>query len=185
MNVMSDSMWSIGWAIVQARSRKLLKRFAATPMKRHHYLLALMLSRLLLLVIEVGGLAAFGWLVFGVRVAGSIAALSTVAVLGALAFSGLGLLVACRGRTVEAVSGLMNLTMLPMFVASGVFFSSAHFPEAMQPFIRALPLTALNDALRAVMIDGRPLAALWRELSIVGAWGLASFVAALRLFRWS
>ena len=91
---------------------------------------------------------------------------------------------ASRARTIEAVSGLMNFVMLPMWVLSGVFFSSANFPAAVQPFIHALPLTALNDALRAVMLDGASLAGVSGELLILSAWALVSFLLALRLFRW-
>ena len=104
--------------------------------------------------------------------------------LGALSFAGLGLLVASRARTIEAVSGLMNLVMLPMWILSGTFFSYARFPEAMLPFVRALPLTALNDSLRAVMIEGASLFSLGWPLTIVTLWGVISFVIALRIFRW-
>ena len=94
------------------------------------------------------------------------------------------MLVASRARTIEAVSGLMNLVMLPMWILSGTFFSYARFPDAMQPFVKALPLTALNDGLRGVMIDGTSLAQLGAPLAIVAGWGLASLVVALKIFRW-
>jgi ABC-type polysaccharide/polyol phosphate export permease len=110
--------------------------------------------------------------------------LAVIVLLGALTFSGLGLLVASRSRTIEGMSGLMNLVMVPMWIFSGVFFSSANFPDAIQPVIRALPLTALNDALRAVMIDGEPLVRTAGMLAIVAAWGIVSFAIALRIFRW-
>jgi ABC-type multidrug transport system permease subunit len=184
MNLMGSGMWGVGFAVVSARTKKLLKRFLATPMRRSDYLLSFMLSRLAFLVIEVATLVGFGWLVFGVGVRGSIAALALLSVLGSLAFSGIGMLVASRARTVEAVSGLMNLVMLPMWVLSGTFFSYARFPDAIQPVVRALPLTALNDALRGVMIDGAPLVALAAPVAIVTGWGIASFVVGLRIFRW-
>jgi len=120
-----------------------------------------------------------------VGVRGRVLDLVLLIVLGASAFAGLGLLVACRAKTTEAVSGLMNLVMLPMWLMSGVFFSSERFPDAMQPFIQALPLTALNDALRAVMLDGASLASQWHKIAVLVAWGLISFVLALRWFRWS
>jgi ABC-2 type transport system permease protein len=82
------------------------------------------------------------------------------------------------------VSGLMNVVMLPMWVLSGVFFASTNFPEAMQPFIKALPLTALNDALRAIVNEGLALTAVTREMAILASWGLVSFVLSLKLFRW-
>jgi ABC-type multidrug transport system permease subunit len=107
-----------------------------------------------------------------------------VSLLGAAAFSGLGLLAAARPRTIEGVSGVMNLVMVPMWIFSGIFFSTDRFPAAMQPFVQALPLTALNQALRSLMLEGASLAALVPQLALLTIWGLASFVVALRIFRW-
>lgn len=184
MNLMGSGMWGVGFAIVQARTRRLLKRLLATPMRRSHYLMSFAFSRLVFLVLEAVTLVGFGRLVFDVRVYGSVVDLAVVALVGALAFAGLGLLTASRAKTVEGVSGLINLVMLPMWVLSGVFFSYSYFPDALQPFIQALPLTQLNDALRAVMIDGAGLVAAWPALAVVAAWGAASFGVALRIFRW-
>ena len=184
MNIMGTGLWGIGFAIVQARSRKLLKRLIATPMRRRHYLLAQMFARVLFLALEVAAVVGFAWLAFSVSVRGSIVALAVVALVGAIAFGGLGLLLASRARTVEGISGLMNVVMVPMWIVSGVFFSSSNFPDAMQPFIRSLPLTALNEALRAVMMDGDPVTALGSQMAVLTAWGGVSFAVALRIFRW-
>ncbi len=184
MNIMSTGLWGLGFSIVHARTRKLLKRLVASPMRRRDYLLAQLLGRLVFLVVEVGALVLFGWLAFGVPVRGSVLLLAATCLIGAVAFGGLGLLVASRARTVEAVSGLLNLVMLPMWVLSGVFFSASNFPEAMQPAIQALPLTALNDALRAVMLEGAGPLAIASELGRLAAWGGVSFLLALRIFRW-
>lgn len=185
LNIMGTGMWGIGFAIVKTRSHKLLKRFLASPMRKSEYLLSHLFARLAFLALEVAAVVLFGWVVFEVPVRGSLLALGVVAVLGAMSFSGLGLLVASRSRTTEGVSGLMNLVMVPMWICSGVFFAYSHFPDAMQPFIRALPLTALNDALRAIMLDGAPLTAMAGLLAVLAVWGLASFGAALKVFRWS
>src|SRR5690349_7081344 len=184
MNVMGTGMWSVGFAIVTARSKKLLKRLVATPMRKSDYLLAIVFSRLATLSLEVIIIVSFAWIFFDVAVHGQVWALTVIALLGAIAFGGFGLLVACRARTIEAVSGLMNLTMVPMWVLSGVFFASSNFPEAMQPFIRVLPLTALNEALRGVMNEGRTLDALLPQIVILALWGAISFVVSLKLFRW-
>src|SRR5262245_3596500 len=184
MNLMGTGMWGIGFSIVTARSRGLLKRLIATPMRKRHYLVGQMLGRMAFLIPEVGLLVGFAALAFGVPVRGSLIALTAVTILGGLAFTGIGLLVAARPRTIEGVSGLMNFVMLPMWIFSGVFFSPARFPDALQPAIHALPLTALNDALRAVMLDGATLAAVAPELAIVAAWGTVALGAALWLFRW-
>lgn len=184
MNLMGSGMWGLGFVVVQARTRKLLKRLAATPMRRSHFLLSFMLSRLVFLALEVAAVVGFAWLVFGVSVHGSLITLAVVSVIGAMAFAGIGLLVAARPKTIEGVSGLMNLVMLPMWLLSGTFFSSERFPGFLQPFIKALPLTALNNALRSVMNDGASLTANWAALSIMLGWGLISFVLAVRWFRW-
>jgi ABC-type multidrug transport system permease subunit len=185
LNLMGSGMWGIGFNIVQARRRKLLKRLLATPMRKSHYLLSFGLSRFAFMILEVAALVGFGWLVFDVRVHGSIFDLLIVSVVGATTFAGLGLLTASRARTVEGVSGIMNFVMLPMWIFSGVFFSYARFPEALQPFIQALPLTPLLDALRSVMIDGAPLTANLGRLALAAAWGVLSFAVALKIFRWN
>jgi ABC-2 type transport system permease protein len=184
MNLMGSGLWGVGFSVVQARTKGLLKRFVATPMRKSHYLLSYLLSRLVFLVVEVAALLGFGWWVFDVGVRGSLIALAVVTLVGAFAFAGVGLLVASRAKTVEGVSGLMNLVMLPMWILSGTFFSYARFPDAVQPLVRALPLTGLNDALRGVMIDGASLVGVWAPLGVVAAWGLVSFVVAVRIFRW-
>ncbi len=184
MNLMGSAIWGMGFAIVDARRKKLMKRLIATPMPRHYYLLSFLLSRLLLLVVEVGALLGFAWLAFGVPARGSLLDLCAICVLSSLAFSALGLLIAARPRTIEAASGIMNVVMMPMWIASGVFFSSARFPAALQPFIQALPLTAAIDALRANMLQGAGLPQVASEMGILTAWLVACFVLALKLFRW-
>ena len=184
MNIMSTGLWGVGFAIVQARTRKLLKRLAATPMSRAEYLASHVLSRLLWLALETAVIVGFARVAFDVGVRGGLVSLTALALAGALSFGGLGLLIASRVRTIEGVSGIMNLVMMPMWVLSGVFFASSNFPDVMQPFIRVLPLTALIDALRGVINEGLPLRALWSELAILAAWGAIPFALALRLFRW-
>ena len=184
MNIMSSGMWGVGFLIVEMRTRKLIKRMIATPMKRGEFLLSFIFMRMMVLAFELPVLLTFGWLVFDVRVRGSIALLAALVTLGAVVFAGLGLLVSSRAENTQTVGGLMNLVMLPMFMCSGVFFSSANFPDAMQPAIRLLPLTALNDALRAVMNEGAGLADVGRPSLILAAWGVASFAIALKVFRW-
>ena len=184
LNLMGSGMWGLGFAVVQARTRKLLKRFAATPMRRSHYLFSFMLSRLVFLVLEVVVMVTFGWAVFKVPVRGSLATVGLISLIGALSFAGIGMLVASRPKTIEGVSGIMNLVMLPMWLLSGTFFSYSRFPKALQPAIKALPLTAVNDSLRAVMNDGAGLATNWVPIVVLVAWGSISFLFALKLFKW-
>ena len=184
MNLMGTGMWGVGFSLVVARNGKLLKRLVAAPARRSHLLAAQLLSRLIFLVPEAGALLLFAWALLHVPMRGSLVALAVVSLLGALAFTGLGLLTAARPRTIEGVSGIMNLVMVPMWVFSGIFFATERFPAGAQPFIKALPLTALNDALRAVMLDGSALTAVGPQLLNLTVWGALSFLIALRIFRW-
>jgi ABC-type multidrug transport system permease subunit len=184
MNLMGSGVWGLGFVLVDMRRKKLLKRLVATPMSRSKFLASFLLSRLVLLVLEVVALIGFSVLAFQVPLTGPLWVLAVVCVLGALCFGGLGLLISSRVRTLEGASGLMNAAMLPMWILSGVFFSSSHFPAIMQPFVHALPLTAVNDALRANMLEGASLAGIWPELAIILAWMTGCFALAFRLFRW-
>jgi ABC-type multidrug transport system permease subunit len=184
MGIMGNAIWGLGFSIVDARRRKLMKRILATPMPRHHFLLSYLLWRMVLLVFEVGVPVVFGVLAFGVPLRGSLIEMAALCVLGSLAFSALGLLLASRARTIEAVSGLMNLVMMPMWILSGVFFSADRFPAAFQPLIELLPLTALIDALRANMLQGAAARDVALQAAILGGWLLVCFAAAMKLFRW-
>ena len=184
LNLLSTSVWGIGYSIVNARIKKTLKLMTATPMKRSDFLLAQMLSRFVLLALEAAVIVAFGMLVFQVPLRGSPAALVLICVVCGLSFAGLGLLCGSRVQTLEGVNGLINLILVPMWLFSGVFFSPERFPRAMQPAIEALPLTAANEALRAIMLEGRSLAALPSQLAILAVWGVVSYVLALKIFRW-
>jgi len=184
MNLMGTGMWGMGFTIANARMKKLLKRLIATPMRKSQYVMSQFLSRLIFLTVEVIVLVAFGWLVFGVRVNGSILALTILCIVGGYAFSGLGLLTASRARTLEGVSGLMNLIMMPMWLCSGVFFSYERFPDAVKPLIRALPLTLLNDALRGVMNDAMTLAQIGPKMLWLLVWGVVTFSVGVKIFRW-
>jgi ABC-2 type transport system permease protein len=184
MNLMGSAIWGLGFAIVEARQKKLLKRMVASPMPRWQYLAAFLLSRLAMLVVEVVAFLGFARLVFGVPFRGSLLELAFLCVLTSISFSALGLLISSRARTMEAASGLMNLVMLPMWILSGVFFSAARFPAVIQPFVRALPLTAANEAFRANMLQGVAINHLIPQVGILLLWLILPFAVSLRIFRW-
>src|ERR1700682_1189701 len=184
LGMMSNAVWLTAFAIVDARRKNLMKRLVATPMPRQYYLLSFLLSRLFLLFVEVGVTLGFGAWVFGVPVRGSLLDLAALCVLASFTFCALGLLLASRARTIEGVSGLMNLTQVPMWIFSGVFFSAQRFPDAVQPFVKALPLTAAIDALRMNMLQGGSLAQVAPQVGVLGAWLIVCFGVALKLFRW-
>jgi ABC-2 type transport system permease protein len=185
MNLMNSGMWGVGFALVDMRQRKLLKRFVGTPMRRGDFLLAVMSSRLVLMVIEIGLLLALGVVFFRMKVLGSLFTIALLGAVGAICFGGVGLLTASRAQKIESVSGLMNLVMMPMWIFSGVFFSYERFPAVLQPLIKVLPLTVLNDSLRASILEGTPLIHQWQRLLVMALWGGISFLLALRWFRWT
>jgi ABC-2 type transport system permease protein len=184
MNLMSGGMWGVGYHLVDMRIKRLLKRLVATPMRRSDFMLSQMAVRVVFVLFEAAFILGFARLSFGVPIRGAIPVIALTVVLGALSFSGLGLLVAARPRTVEKATGLMNLIQMPMFICSGIFFSAERFPDWLQPLIHALPLTALIDALRAVILEGTSLASQAHELGILATWAVASFLTGLRFFRW-
>jgi len=175
----------VGFALVDMRQRKLLKRFLATPMRRGDFLMAVATSRLVLMIVEVVLMLGFGVLVFHMRINGSWLSILLIATIGALAFGGVGLLAASRAQKIETASGLINLVMMPMWIFSGVFFSYERFPAVVLPLIRILPLTALNDALRATIIEGASITAQSGRLLVLCLWGSISFLLAVRWFRWT
>lgn len=183
LNLMGGGLWGVGFVLVDMRVRKLLKRLVATPMRRDDFLLTILTARMVFLLPEMALLVIVG-LIAGVPLRCSLLTLLIVIIVGASAFSGIGLLIACRTAKTETVSGLMNLVMLPMWLLSGTFFSSKRFPDSAQPFIQALPLTQLNDALRETMLEGGSLTDVAWRLGILAAWALVTFFLALRWFRW-
>lgn len=184
MNLMGTSMWGVGYNLVVARKRRLLRRFAVTPMRRPQFLLSYFFSRCLFLVLEIGALLLFGHWVFGTVIRGGIVSLFIVGFLGAASFAGISLLIGARVENTESANGWMNLVQLPMWVLSGAFFSYERFPTWLHWPIRCLPLTALNDALRAIFNDGVSLAVTWPQLAVLSAWGVTGFAVALWTFRW-
>jgi ABC-type multidrug transport system permease subunit len=183
-NLMQSGLWGVGFVLVEMRVRKLIKRFTATPMSRIHFLLSFVLVRAFFLLGELPLLLAFARWVFDVPIRGSLLLIVALSALGSLVFAGIGLLIAARAQTTQTVAGLINLVTLPMAICSGVFFSAARFPDVVQPIIKVLPLTALIESVRVVMLDGAGLTAIAWKTTILLIWGLVSFGIALRLFRW-
>lgn len=184
MGLMGGGVWGVGYAIVDMRIRRVLRRMLGTPMKKHHFIAAMMASRLVFMIPEIIVILILGWLMFGVVSYGGYLAVAMIVVLGAVEFSCIGLIIASRARTLEAVAGLMNLTMVPMWVGSGIFFSSERFPDLVQPLIRLLPLTPVISSLRLVMQEAAGPADILPQLAIMAGWAAVTFLTAVRIFRW-
>lgn len=185
MGVMGGGLWGLGFVVVDMRLRKLLKRFLATPMSKVDFLMSLMVSRFAFLIPEVVVLLLFAYYAFDVRILGSLWEVVAVILIGAVAFSGLGLLIASRAKTIEAVSGLMNLVMVPMWTMCGIFFSSDRLPDVIKPVIKLLPMTLLLDALRPIMLEGASITQHFFEVGMLMLWTVVTFTIALKIFRWT
>ncbi len=184
MNLMGTGIWAIGFAVAELRQRKVLKRLLVTPMRRSSFLASFLLARLVFLVLEVLALTLVGVYGLGVPFRAGVLSFGVICLFAAVSMSGLGLLAAARVKTIEGASGMMNLVMMPMWLGSGVFFSYERFPAAVQPVLELLPLSAINDALRASMLEGVSLVGVLPQLAILAVWTVGSFALALRLFRW-
>lgn len=185
LTLMNGGLWGIGFGLVNVRIRQMLKTLAATPMRKRDFLLSLLLSRLAFVALEAATLLGLARWLLGVHVLGSLVAMTVIVVLGALTFSALGMLLAARTETLDTISGLINATVLPMVILSGLFFSIDRLPALMQPIVQWLPLTALTQALRSTMTEGAGVVEIaWPLLVLCGWCGLASAVS-LRIFRWT
>lgn len=184
MNIMGSSMWGVGYNLVLARKRRLLRRYAVTPMRRGHFLLSYFLSRMVFLGLELVVMLGFGALVFGTVVRGSYLTIGLLAFLGAAAFAAVGLIVGARVDNTEVANGWMNFIQMPMWVLSGTFFAYERFPEWLHAPIRLLPLSSLVDAVRAVSNAGATLADCAFQIAVLVVWSAVGFTIALRTFRW-
>jgi ABC-type multidrug transport system permease subunit len=185
LSLMNGGLFGVGFALVNLRIRNVLKTLAATPMAKRDFLAALLGSRLMLVLLQVISLLVGARLIFGMPVLGSPAVIALVAVAGSTTFAALGMTIAARAKTLHTVNGAINLVMLPMFIFSGVFFSTDRFPAVLQPLVKVLPLTALTDALRSTVTQRATIADISTPLAILGVWAAIFFCISLRLFRWA
>jgi ABC-type multidrug transport system permease subunit len=184
MGVMMSIMWGISYEIIDNRAKKLLRRMVATPMKKSHYLIALITVRVGMNFVESGLLFLFTWLAFGIKVQGSVPALLTIFMAGNIAFAGIAIFMSSHTAKTEIGNGLINLVSMPMMVLSGIFFSYHNFPEWSSSIIQKFPLTMLADGVRSVFIEGAGFAEITIPSLILTSIGIIFFIAGLKIFRW-
>ena len=184
MGIMMSTCWGISYTVIERRSKKLLRRMVATPMKKSNLLLALIFARFTMNFVEAAILFLFAWLYFGIQIQGNIFALLLIIIAGNMAFSGISILISSHTSNPEIGNGLINAVVTPMMVLSGVFFSYHYFPEWSQPIIKNLPLTMIADNIRSIFNEEAGLVDIWKATLILMATGLVSFFAGLKLFKW-
>ncbi len=184
MGVMMSCMWGMSYGMIDKRSKKLLRRMVATPMKKSYFLISLMTVRIAMNLIESALLFLFAWLVFHITIEGSLAGLFTIFIAGNIAFGGIAIFISCRTSNTEIGNGLVNAVVMPMMVLSGVFFSYYNFPDWSIPFIQKLPLTLLADGLRSIFIEGAGFTEAILPAAILLSIGIFFFSAGLKFFKW-
>lgn len=184
MGIMSSCMWGISYTIIERRSKKLLRRMVATPMKKSHFLIGLIAVRMVMSFIEALLLFIFAYFVFDIRIQGSIPAFITIFIAGNIAFAGIAIFASCNTSKTEIGNGLINLVVMPMMILSGVFFSYHNFPDWTVNIIQKLPLTMLTDGLRSIFIEGGGFSEIAVPSLILTATGIVFFTAGLKIFKW-
>jgi ABC-2 type transport system permease protein len=184
MGIMMSCLWGISYGIIDKRSKKLLRRMIATPMKRSWFLISLVTVRAGMNFLEAVLLFLFAWLFFHISIQGNILALAIMFITGNIAFSGIAILASCRTANTEIGNGLINVVVLPMMILSGIFFSYHNFPEWSIPFIQKLPLTLLADGIRSIFIEGAGLSDIYFPSMILGTVGILFFTVGLKIFKW-
>jgi ABC-type multidrug transport system, permease component len=184
MGIMMSTSWGISYTLIERRSKKLLRRMVATPMKKSNLLIALISARFIMNVMEASLLYLFAWLYFDMQIQGNLFALALLFISGNMAFAGISILISSHTSNTEVGNGLINAVVTPMMVMSGVFFSYTHFPEWTLPFIKHLPLTMLADGVRSIFNEGAGLLQVWKQVAILSVTGVVSFIVGLRIFKW-
>jgi len=184
MNVMMSTMWGISYTLIEARTKKLLRRMVATPMPKWEYILSHITARIVLCFAEASIIFSFAYYYFGIKIEGSVFAFVILFISGILGFSGLSVLIASRTAKTQIGNGLINLIIMPMMLLSGIYFSYHNFPDAVIPFIQALPLTMLADGTKAIFNESAGFAEVWKYILILNTFGLITFIIGLKYYKW-
>jgi ABC-2 type transport system permease protein len=184
MGVMMSSVWGSSFGIIDRRAKKLLRRMIATPMKKSHFLISLLVGRTTMNFLEACLLFFFAYLVFGITIQGSVLALILIFLVSNFAFAGIAFLISSRTASTEAGNGLINAVLTPMIVLSGIFFSYHNFPDVIIPIIKILPLTLLADSVRSIFIEGAGFQEIAIPFFVLTGMGIVFFSLGLKMFKW-
>jgi ABC-type multidrug transport system permease subunit len=184
MGVMMSCMWGISYGIIEKRSKKLLRRLVATPMKKSHFLIALITVRIIMNFIESSVLFIFALVAFKITIQGDVSALIIMFLAGNIAFAGIAVFVSSHTSNTEVGNGLINFVVFPLMILSGIFFSYQNFPDWSLPVIRNLPLAMLTDGIRSIFNEGAGYPEVALPILILLSTGIVFFAAGLKIFKW-
>ncbi len=186
-SLLSSGVFGVAFMFFSLRNTLVLKRFFATPISRTYIVLGEGLARVIFqlltaIIIIIAGRFIFGFtLVNGIRTFLDMLLLSFI---GLVVFMGLGFIVSGLAKNESTIPPMANLLTLPQFLLGGTFFSIDVFPRWLQPISRALPLTHLNTAMRAVAFEGLSLWDIKNEIGILLLWGVIVYAVAIKVFKW-
>jgi ABC-2 type transport system permease protein len=184
MAIMQMGLFSVAFAFVQLKKQGILRRLLATPVRPASFLLAQVVTRLVVSVLQTLVLIGVAVFFFDVQLEGNILVVLLLAMIGGAVFISMGFAISGWAKSEEVAAPIANVIALPMMVLSGVFFPREGMPQVLQRVTDYLPLTYLADALRNVAIDGATLWSQWLNLAGLAVWLLISFLIAVKLFRW-
>jgi len=184
MNMMFSSLFGVGYVVVRYRKNGFLKRLRATPLRSVEFVIAQVVSRLMLIVTITSFLFLGTRFFLDTRMDGSYLTLLTVLVIGAIALISLGLMISARVTSEELAGGFLNMVTWPMMMLSGVWFSLESANEWVQQLANIFPLTHVLDAARAVMIDGAGLVDIAPQLTILVIMSALFLAFGALAFRW-
>ncbi len=184
LGIMNGFLWGIGYGLIEIRTKKLLRRMVAAPMKKSSFILSHFFARISLSAFEAAVLLFFSWLYFRIQIQGSILAFILVILAGSFCFGGIAILMASRTSSSRIGNSLINIISMPMMILSGIFFSYHNFPEPVIPAIQILPLTLLTDSLRGIMTEGTGLFENLQSVILLSCMGIVCFISGIRIYKW-
>ena len=184
MSIMQMGLFSVAFSFVQLKSRGILRRLLATPVRPASFLFAQVSTRLTVSVLQTLVLIGLAVVAFDIHLAGNLGAIVLLALLGGAVFVSMGFAVSGWAGSEDVAAPVANAIALPMMFLSGVFFPRDAMPETLRAVADFLPLSYLADALRDVAIDGQTLWSQWDDVLGLTVWLAVTFFVAVRLFRW-
>jgi ABC-2 type transport system permease protein len=184
LGIMNDFLWGIGYGLIEIRTKKLLRRMVAAPMKKSLFVFSHFFARITLAIFEAVVLLLFSWVYFRIQIQGSFTAFIMLLLAGSFCFAGISILVASRTSSSRIGNSLINLISMPMMILSGIFFSYHNFPDFIIPVIQKLPLTMLADSLRGIMIEGTGLVENMPQFLFLSGLGTICFLVGIRIYKW-
>ncbi len=184
MSIMATSLFGVGIVITSYREKGKLRRFALTPLKKPVFILAHIIHRYFVVLLQAISLILLAFVFFDLKFYGDVFSFLIVITVGLVTFISMGFMVASRARKSETAAAIANLLFFPMLLLGGVYFPLENIPEIFLPVVKVLPLANLTETLRQVIFYGKPFYQLTDEIFTQLAVMLVCFAVSVKAFRW-